>query len=167
MKTIEAGLVNLFTNLNSFLLFLLIAFPVGIQFTSPNYPIANLFLSSIGGFFLLCWIYAIGTKAAQSIKAQSSLQPKEQLFKALFTLILLLAALAALITAKNVYPSLLTVIAVAIACLFIVAVTMAASALVSAELKRQVTFNDYFTTFLLLLFPVVGVWFIQPRLKKV
>lgn len=166
MKTIEAGLVNLFTNMNSFLLFLLIAFPVSIRFTSPNYPVANLFLSSAGGFFLLCWIYSIGARAAQSLKAQNSLWQGERLFKMLYIVILLLLVLAVIVTAKGAYPELLMVIAIVVAILFVSVVTMVANALVSAELKKKAEFKDYFTTLLLLLFPVIGVWFIQPRIKQ-
>jgi len=38
--------------------------------------------------------------------------------------------------------------------------------LVSAELNKEATFNEYVSTLLLLIFTPIGIWFIQPRVQQ-
>lgn len=46
------------------------------------------------------------------------------------------------------------------------ATAAAAKTIESLEQKRNVPFSDYFLTFILLLFSIIGVWIIQPKVNK-
>ncbi len=46
------------------------------------------------------------------------------------------------------------------------AVIFACKTLATLELKREVTFSDYFTNLLLILFIFVGVWGLQPKIIR-
>jgi hypothetical protein len=45
-------------------------------------------------------------------------------------------------------------------------ISITAKSLVMVERKREIEFKDYIKSMLLLLFPFIGVWFIQPKIQK-
>ncbi len=165
--------------MNRFLLFLLIACPISIGIYSPgndSMAIANSILKSVGGFFLLSWCIGISlTSKAQLQRNNINLNEFNYLIAA--TIILLASQMVLLFTGNhseqynvgiikfskpsNIIPPLLSTFA------FIFIIITSAKALVSAEQKKEVTFREYFKTFLLIVFSVFGLWSVQPRIQKI
>ncbi len=49
----------------------------------------------------------------------------------------------------------------------IIATLISAMTLVSVELKREATPKEYLSTFLLMIFAIIGLWTIQSRIQKI
>ncbi len=165
-----------FLNLNRFILFLLIAFPVTIKFYSipyNNFPIINFLLGSIGGISLLCWLYAIGHKANEKIVSRGININSFKYFNLSILIVIVAYSLVMFLGTtihgnwRNINISYTSPIYLSIIflCAFLIATNIAAKTLVSAENNKVVGIEKYFTTSLQLLIAPIGLWFIQPRMK--
>lgn len=165
-----------FLNLNRFILFLLIAFPITIKFYSiPNddFPIINFLLGSIGAISLICWLYAVGHKANEKIVKQGININSFKYFN-LSILILVVSYLLVMFLGTTIHENLGSIkitysspiyLPIVFLCAFIITTAIAGKALVSAESNKVVGISKYFTTTLQLLIAPIGLWFIQPRIK--
>jgi len=163
--------------LNRFTLLLLIMFPISIGlYTSTTieyiktYPV----LASLGGLFLLAWIFAIGHKANEKLESQGIASPLFKYFNISIICVVLSFLLVLAFTTDKVsssngfqihrltpwYFPVLFVIA------YLSTILIASKTLVSAELKREAKFSDYISTLFLFLISAIGLWFIQPRVQK-
>lgn len=163
---------------NRIILFLLIAFPITLRITTPtisdNYIINHL-LGSIGGFFLFCWLVAIGQKSNQKLKSNGINASYIKYFNWSIAIVIL-SYLLILFTGKETSvfigrinlnyttPLYLSLIFLGS---FLAVIIFASKALVSAERNEEVRIGEYFWTIILLVFSVVGLWFIQPRVQNI
>lgn len=177
----EKQLINLtsgFLRMNRLVLFLLISFPITIRFYSPpsdDFAIINRLIESIGGACLLCWLFAIAHKASGKLTLQGIALNSFRFFNWAVVLavvsyfLILFFSTNVNIPANGfninyVKPLFLPIIFILS---FLVIIFIAAKALVSAELNKDAGAGEYFTTFLLMLVASIGLWFIQPRVKKI
>lgn len=163
--------------LNRFTLLLLIMSPISIGlYTSTTieyiktYPV----LASLGGLFLLAWIFAIGHKANEKLESQAIASPLFKYFNISIICVVLSFLLVLAFTTDKVnssngfqihrltpwYFPVLFVIS------YLVAIFIASKTLLSAELNREAKFSEYISTILLFLISAIGLWFIQPRVQK-
>ena len=165
--------------MNRVLLFLLIACPISIGIYSPgndSLAIANSILKSVGGFFLLSWCIGISLTSKEQLKRNNiNLNEFNFLVGAIF--IVIASQMFLLFTGNhseqfnigtikftkptNIFPPLLSALA------FVFIFITSAKALVSAEQNKEVTFSEYFKTFLLIVFSFFGLWSVQPRIQKI
>ena len=172
------NLTSGFLRMNRLVLFLLIAFPITLNFYSPPSEAFNIFnrlFASIGGICLLAWLFAIGHKANEKLVSQGVNLNSFRLFNWAVILIVL-SFILMLFLSKDVNttvngmqlhyvtPLFLPVI---FFLTFLITILIAAKALVSAELNKEAGFGEYFTTALLMMVAVIGLWFIQPRVQKI
>ena len=164
--------------MNRLLLFLLIAFPLTLKFYSPpsdDYPIINNLLASIGGIFLLGWLYAIGHRANEKLVSQGMNLNAFKYFN--WTVILIVASyILGVFTTTEVHsvigrihvnyvtPMYLPIIFLLS---FLATMFIAAKTLVSAELNREAGIGEFLPTLLLMIIAAIGLWFIQPRVQKI
>ena len=164
--------------MNRLLLFLLIAFPLTLKFYSPpsdDYPIINNLLASIGGIFLLGWLYAIGHRANEKLVSKGMNLNVFKYFN--WTVILIVATyiLSVFTTTEvhsvigRIHVNYVTPMYLPIIILFAFLTTMfiAAKTLVSAELNKEASIGEFMPTFLLMIITAIGLWFIQPRVQKI
>ena len=163
--------------MNRLVLFLLIAFPLTIGFSSPpdgDYVTLNRILASIGSICLLGWIFAVGHKANGKLVMQGMKLNYFQFFNWAFFVTVICFILLIIygkdvnVTVNNMKvhyfaPIYLLII---LCVLTIITIIIAAKTLVSAELNKDATIAEYFPTTLLMIFYVIGIWFIQPRVQK-
>ncbi len=177
----EKGLYNMTSGLlriNRLLLFLLIAFPLTLKFySSPSEenPIVNHLLSSIGGIFLLAWLYAIGHKAHDKLLSQGINLTAYRYFNWAIILVVTSYILGIFITTEvhsvvgGINVNYDTPIYLPIMFLFSFLATMfiAAKTLVSAELNKEADVGEFLPTLLLMIIAAIGLWFFQPRVQKI
>ena len=177
----EKQLINLtsgFLRMNRLVLFLLIAFPITLRFYSPpteDYPVINHLLGSIGGICLLSWLFAIGHRANEKLILQGINLGVFKYFNWCVVLVVASYILGVFTTTDvhtivgRVHLNYVTPIYLPIIflCSFLATMIIAAKALVSAELNKEVGLGEYFTTILLMMFAGIGLWFIQPRVQNI
>ena len=164
--------------MNRLLLFLLIAFPLTLKFYSPpsdDYPIINNLLASIGGIFLLGWLYAIGHRANEKLVSMGMNLNVFKYFN--WTVILIVASyILSIFTTTEVHSVIgrthinyVTPMYLPIIILFAFLTTMfiAAKTLVSAELNKEASIGEFLPTLLLMIIAAIGLWFIQPRVQNI
>ena len=149
-------------------LFLLI--PIAAAWTSPS-PLKEI-INSISLITFTIWVYAVCIYGQEKIIELGLPTLNLRLFKiniiVLPILIILIYIFAPDKPSGELNP--LTIFLILICFYFIFSffqvVILASKTLVTLELKREVTFNDYFSTFLLMLFSIVGVWILQPKITR-
>ena len=164
-------------DLNRFVLLLLISFPVCFGFyavSSIGYLFDKPILASIGGMFLLAWIFAIGYKANAKLITQGISLDASSYFNASIIAVLVtytltffgtnhLTTLSSGIQIHYVSPLYIPIL---FGFAYLSVIWIAAKSLVSAEINREAEFAEYFSTMLLFLISLIGLWFIQPRIHK-
>jgi hypothetical protein len=167
-----------FLYMNRLVLFLLIVFPITVRIYSPgsdDFTLFNRLFASIGGICLLSWLFAIGHKANEKLVSQSIHLNSFRFFNwsAILVVVSFILYLFFSTDANTVIsgmkfnyatPIFLPVLLILS---FFLTMVIAAKALVSAELNRDAGLIEYFTTVLLMVFAVIGLWFIQPRVKNI
>jgi hypothetical protein len=147
-----------------------------------NYPSLSYITAAInwiGCISFLAWLYAVGYKSNDKLK-QNNIQLKVFRFFD-WGFVIMLGCVVAMfffskdiatygdhsdsITYKVTYsrPGELAFVLVAA---LIFTVFVASKALVSAEKNKIVELDEYFKTLLMFTFPWIGLWFVQPRVKK-
>ena len=115
--------------------------------------------------FMVTWFYSAGTNLYKKTTIKLNLS-FFQINLAIIVLSLLVTYLAPLhnnniiLTSFTSILAVYAVISVMYSCYFITKL------LVSIELKKAIDFKDWFPTFLMVLFLIVGIWWIQPRIKE-
>lgn len=149
-------------------LFLLIV--ITGAWTSPS-PLKEV-INSISILTFTVWIYTIGHYGEKEIQ-ELNLSPMNDFFfkiniSAIPIFIVLLYTFSFNNTIEN--SQFLTVIfSILGLCLFFAifyCLIFVSKILTKIELKREVAFPDYFANFLLMLLPIIGIWFIQPKVNK-
>jgi hypothetical protein len=165
-------------HMSRIMLFILIVMPISIKLSSSDqdgFQVFNRALSSLGFFCLLCWIYSIGYKSNANLKS-TGVQLKPYKYFALTFILSILSLVILIIQVKeiqmnwnNIKVHYLTPMYLVISFVLFLSITaiISAKALVSAELKREAEPNEYLGTFFLMIFAIVGVWSIQPRIQKI
>ncbi len=145
--------------------------------TTPGY--VTTVLNLIGGICFISWIYAVGHRANERLQKRNINLSVFKYFNFAF-IVIIGSVLLMLLFSKDVVDVGKTTGAltyhitytqpVGLALVFAVALLfvaiVAAKTLVSAEQNKEVEFGDYFTTFLMMAFAWIGLWFIQPRIQK-
>jgi hypothetical protein len=165
-----------FLNLNRFVLFLLIAFPLTIKFYSipyDDFPIINFLLGSIGTFSMICWLYAVGHRANE-INVSQGININSFKYFNLSIFVLVVAYLLVMFLGTTIQDDLGSIkisynsplyLSIVFLCAFLLTTSIAGKVLVSAESNKVVGISNYFNTALQLLIAPIGLWFIQPRMK--
>ena len=129
-------------------------------------------INSISIITFLLWIYSIvifGQEKAKTIGISYPLNTK--FFKLNILLIILFYPIVLFDPSSGPDINLLTVIFGLSGCYIIFgilyATAAAAKTIESLGQKRNVPFSDYFLTFILMLFSIIGVWIIQPKVNKI
>lgn len=177
METHIYNLCSPLIRLNPLTLFLLTTIPFMIDAagnSSPGVHLTGRILVSIGSIILFAWIYTVGMKSNENLNSNGIYISAFKFFNWTFLLTLAFYLLAMFGTedqtfdsnrmqfqfAKPIYFPILSILSFLISCI------MAGKLLVSAELKRDAEFKEYFTTILLFIIASIGLWFIQPRIQK-
>jgi hypothetical protein len=161
-----------FLTLKHWQLFLLIVICGAWVSPSPLREIIN----GISFITCFCWIFAIGKYGDLRIKELGIKPLNVRLFTfnlvliAIFFAILLIQSVSPFIPVSDTFTIwqipfdllLLYFVVAAIQTLLFACKTM-----VTIESRREVSFSNYFPTFLLMLFLFIGVWIIQPRVYRI
>lgn len=158
-------------------LFLLTTIPLIIQVAvkgTPSQDMAGRILTSIGSIILFAWVYAVGMKSIETLNSQGIYISIYKFFNWIFLLTLFFylftqfAMVDHTIDSNRMQFHFVTPIYIPIISIFgfFVSCFITGKLLVSAELKREAEFKDYFTTILLFMIASIGLWFIQPRIQK-
>lgn len=163
-----------FLSMDRFVLFILIAFPITISAPGLIPGVINKLIWGATYFCLLCWLYAIAYKASESLTNQGWATNIFRatclfMFSTVCWFVLLLFRTTKVTThyhgvGINYYEPVL--FQAAFEASFLLVLILAAKILVSAERQKDATFREFFSTFLLLIFFPIGVWFIQPRVQR-
>ena len=167
-----------FLYMNRLVLFFLIVFPITVRIYSPgsdDFILFNRLIGSIGGICLLSWLFAIGHKANEKLVSQSIHLNSFRFFN--FAAILVVVSFILFlffstdvnttISGMKVNYSTPIFLPVLLMLSFFLTISIAAKALVSAELNKDAGVVEYFTTALLMVFAAIGLWYIQPRVKNI
>jgi hypothetical protein len=183
MKIIE-NLTSPFLKLHTGILFV---FTLLLNFnwhdsTDPTPENISGFINLIGQIGLICWLYAIANKSNNSLIQKGQGLKLFKSFKIsflvmVFSFILLYimdnvdpASIATesdfergeAFTYKRIHFGLLIFVVIGALLVW----RGAAKLLVSAENGEEKSFKDYYPTLLCFIFPWIGVWFVNPRVKK-
>lgn len=163
--------------LNRFTLLLLIVFPISIGLytaTTVDYIKTYPVLASLGGLFLLAWIFVIGHKANEKLESKGNTSPLFKYFNYCILSVVISYFLMLVFTTNNVstlngiqihmltpwyFPAIFTIS-------YLTTILIASKTLVSAELNREAKSSEYISTLFLFLISAIGLWFIQPRVQK-
>lgn len=161
-----------FLTLKHWQLFLLIVICGAWVSPSPLREIIN----GIAVITSWCWIFAIGKYGDLRIK-ESGIKPLNVKFftfnlviMAIFFSILLIQLVSPVIRMSDTFhiwqiPFDLLFLYFAFGA--IQTTLFVCKTIVTIESRREVSFSDYFPTFLLMLFLFIGIWFIQPRVNRI
>jgi hypothetical protein len=164
--------------MNRIALFLLIVFPITLKVSTPtlndNY-ILNHLLGSIGGFFLFCWLVAIGQKASKKLISNGIDVSYIKYFNwsiafviVTYTLILIIGSETNIFIGNiNFYYTTPIYLPIIFWGSLLSIIIFVSKSLVSAERLEEVGIGDYFWTVILLVFSAIGLWFVQPRVQKI
>lgn len=128
-------------------------------------------INSIAIITFLVWIYSIVIFGKQKATTSGVSYPlNSKFFKLNILLIILFYPIVLFDPIAGPEINLLTVLFALSGCYMLFgilyATAAAAKTIESLEQKRNVPFSDYFLTFILLLFSIIGVWIIQPKVNK-
>ncbi|MBK8954115.1 MAG: hypothetical protein IPM34_00975 [Saprospiraceae bacterium] len=176
LQSFEKAL-SIFVRLDAVVLFLFIAIPgsINIYFSQQDESVNWISLvKALSGFCWLAWIVSIGCHAKQKLFAQGIELRVLRNYVLRFFIVAVIYLLIKWVTeeVKTSYGSIIIrydspiILPLLFAITFIITTLIAAKALVSAEHKKEAVFKDYFSTMLWMLVPFIGVWFIQPRVRK-
>lgn len=152
-------------------LLLLIIFP--LAWTSPN-PLKEI-INGVGVLFLTFWIYGIGIYGYDRLqKTNKTNSLRVNLFKKNMLMSILLLIVIYIISKLDesgcLIKSVSAIIIMPIGGYFIYSISytiiFATKSVTMLELKREVTFTDYFLNLFLILNLIIGIWFIQPKIRK-
>lgn len=166
-----------YSRITLFILFLLSSFN-WYNSSDPTPALVTLFANIVGGISFLAWVYAIGHEANSRLKKKNIELQVFQFFN--FGFVVILGSVLTMFLSQGgvnqVNNSSFLKFSISftspgeaafvflIGMIFILLVS--AKALVSAEKDKEAEFGEYFTTLLLFIFSLIGLWFIQPRIKK-
>jgi hypothetical protein len=157
-------------------------FATGVQYRSSSDPDGVAFINLVnivGGIIFLGWVHAVGHRAKTKLKNQKINIPLLIYFDLYFLAVLLTYLVMFFTSYRSInyltgnsrfHISVTYYEPVAAAMIFFLGlfliVLSTAKGLVSAEKSRDAEVSEYFKTLLLLIFPFIGVWFIQDRAKR-
>lgn len=156
-------------NLKHWQLFILIVLTGA--WTSPS-PLQEI-IRFIGLTTFLIWIYSIGIYG--QIKLESLKLPtlKTKLFKLNIVAFPILLLFLGLISPERNYGTELSFLEIILIPFgiymffaLIYSVVFACKTITMIELKKEVNFSDYLGNFLLMLFLIIGIWILQPKITK-
>ena len=139
--------------------------------TSPS-PLQEI-IRFIGLTVFLIWIYSIGIYGQETLESYKIQTLNTKLFKInIFVFPILLTVLGLIAPEKNygtefnaLHIILIPFMLYMFYALFY-SVFFACRTISMIELKKEVTFSDYLENLLLMLFLIIGVWVLQPKITK-
>lgn len=142
--------------------------------TSPS-PLKEI-INSVALVTFLIWIYAIGIYGQEKLEHLKLPTLNSKFFRINIILFPILLILSFLLspeqTAENTQAEFnsqtIVLIPISIYMFFALFQTIVFSCktLAMIELKREVNFSDYLVNFILMLFFIIGVWILQPKITK-
>ena len=153
-------------------LFILIVLTAGWTSPSPLQEIVRL----IGLTVFLIWVYTIGIYGQEKLESLKLPTLNTKFFKINIVLFPILLIISFLLspeqTAENTQAGFnaqtILLIPISIYMFFALFQTIVFSCktLAMIELKRDVKFSDYLVNLILILFLIIGVWILQPKITK-
>lgn len=131
---------------------------------------------TFSGIIFLSWLFAIGSTSQRKLETSAIKMNPGINYSLLMSLLLFsgilynfFTVISALKLERGGYIHYSKPILISILFLISYIITIASTArlLVSAERSKVANFNEYFCTMLLLVIPLIGLWFIQPRAYKI
>lgn len=142
--------------------------------TSPS-PLKEI-INSIALVIFLIWIYAIGIYGQEKLKSLELPALNTKLFKINIILFPILLIVSFLLSPEqtaentkaefNIQTILLIPISLYMFFAFFQTIVFSCKTLAMIELKREVKFSDYLVNLILMLFFIIGVWILQPKITK-
>mgnify|MGYP000007594180 FL=1 len=142
--------------------------------TSPS-PLKEI-INSVALVTFLIWIYAIGIYGQEKLEYLKLPTLNSKFFKINIILFPILLILSFLLspeqTAENTQAEFnaQTIVLIPISLYMFFAlfqtIVFSCKTLAMIELKREVNFSDYLVNFILMLFFIIGVWILQPKVTK-
>ena len=150
--------------------------------TNPTSDLITSIINSIGLIVIFIWQYAVAHKSETILKGKGQNLNDFHYYQITFCLTILTFILFFILS--NINPLLLSTesdlrrgeaftfkriyygVCVLGFIFYMLSVKGPAKLLKSAEHGEERNLGDYFGTFLLMLFPWIGVWFVNPRVKK-
>lgn len=140
--------------------------------TSPS-PLKEI-INSIAMLTFTIWIYSIGIKGQAIVSEMKLKNLNIKLFKTNIYLIPFLYILFLFMAPPDTSEEpefnfqLLFTMIVALYLLFAMlqTVVFACKTIATIELKREVSFGDYFVNLLLVFFLIIGIWILQPKVTR-
>ena len=142
--------------------------------TSPS-PLKEV-INSIAFVTFLIWIYSIGIYGQEKLESLKLPTSNTKLFKIniiMFPILLIISFLLSpeqttenTQTEFNTQMILLIPISLYMFFALFQTIVFACKTLTSIELKKEVKFSDYLVNLILILFFIIGVWVLQPKITK-
>jgi hypothetical protein len=143
---------------------------------SPTPGAITMIVNAIGWFCIVCWGYAVGRIAIDKCIEKGIHPSMFDYYNPSYVVFPLLLGLLATMsygvsTKEHIGPISLTMsepvgLVLAIVSVYFFNVSIRAKALYSVETGHEATFKEYYPMIFLLTLPFIGVWFIQPQVKK-
>lgn len=171
------GLASGLLKLNRWWLLLLIGGPISISLYakgSGSIETTNQIIVNFSGAVLLLWLFAIKHKANDKLIENGIKIQILQYFNILiiFNIVFYVLSFFATKTIDSSYNNIQIhyvtpiIIPIVFCISFFGTLFLVSKSLLSAELNKEATFNEYVSTLLLLIFTPIGIWFIQPRVQQ-
>lgn len=142
--------------------------------TSPS-PLEEI-INSIALVTFLIWIYSIGIYGQAKLKSLNLPTLNTKFFKINIVLFPILLIISFLLSPEqttentqaefNTQTILLIPISIYMFFAFFQTIIFSCKTLAMIELKREVKFSDYFVNLILILFFIIGIWILQPKITK-
>ena len=142
--------------------------------TSPS-PLKEI-INSIAIITFLIWIYSIGIYGQEKLESLKIPTLNTKLFKINIILFPILLIITFLLPTEqttentqvefNTQTILLTPISLYMFFALFQTIVFSCKTLAMIELKREVKFSDYLVNLILMLFFIIGVWILQPKITK-
>ena len=128
-----------------------------------DYPGVSITFKALGFTIIFGWILVLGKAISKISKGDDSLFTINAVIVISFFILFSVIAQGKEFNVEGILAIPLMYLLFAIAHIFVYPV----KELKSIELNRDAKFKDYWRLFLLMIFWIIGIWFIQPRLNKV
>lgn len=158
--------------LKAWQLFTLLLLPIIIEGFLPFNEMQSLHyvLKTLFVILYLYWLYTFGTSLYAKLENSSGLSIQK--FKFNFWYVVFYIGLISIIVTYNLQdkitlPWLIVPFHLLAMFSMFYILYFNAKALVSLEIERKATFNDYIGTFFLIWFFPIGIWGVQPRARRV
>lgn len=176
MSKYFSSLLAFIIRIRTGILFLLLCLSISFPSSAFRFSgVINIIIENIGYISLLLWLYAISYHSNKKLINDGININLIQYFNLTITLFTTFLVLKQAMTTRevikyntfNVYYYKPFFIAIVLLTTYILTLFISAKFLVSAEISNNSNLKKFFSTFLLLLFFPIGIWFIQPRVRKI